>query len=132
MALLDALAAQLATDGVGTVGTTIFTGYMPDAPDACVSILEGRGAGPEHVFGSSVVAIERPSIRVVCRAGRNDYPAARAKAIAVRASLGAIRNVTISSIVFHSVQPSSDPYPLGLDDKERARFGVDFASWVSP
>lgn len=130
MALLDALADKLVTDGLGTLGTTIFIGQIPASPDACVVIYEGRGAGPEQVFGASVVAIERPAIRVVCRTGRNEYPEARVKALAVRASLGAIRNATISGVVFYSVYPSSDLYPLGLDDKERARFGVDFVSWI--
>jgi hypothetical protein len=132
MALLDALAAQLVADGVGTLGTNIFLGYMPPSPDSVVVIYEGRGNGPEHVFGSSVTAIDRPQVRVVARAARNDYPNARTKIAQVRTSLGSIVNETVSGISFLCVQPTSDYYPMRLDDKERAMFGLDFVVWVNP
>lgn len=132
MALLDALGARLATNGVGVVGTTIFLGYMPDTPDVCVAVFEGKGNGPEHVFGASVVSIERPRIRVLVRAGKNDYPTARAAAVAARASLGVIRNETISGVGFLTVTATSELYPLRIDDKERSMFGIDFVAWVTP
>jgi len=132
VALLDALGDRLQTDLVGTVGTTIFLSFMPPTPDAVVVIYEGRGNGPEHTFGVGVVAVERPLIRMVVRAARNDYPAARTLMAAVRASLGAIRNETISGVKFMCVTPTSDPYPLRLDDKERALMGLDFITWLTP
>lgn len=132
MALLDALGARLQTDLVGTVGTTIFLSFMPPTPDAVVVIYEGRGNGPEMTFGHGVIAVERPSVRIIARAARNDYPAARTLMLAVRASLGAIRNEAISGVNFLCVTPTSDPYPLRLDDKERAQMGLDFVSWLNP
>ena len=132
MALLDALGARLATDAVGVVGTTIFLGYMPDTPDACVAVFEGKGNGPEQMFGSSIFSIDRPSVRVMCRAARNDYPAARALAVAARASLGAIRDETISGVNLMCVMSTSEPYPMRIDGKERSMFGVDFVAWVKP
>lgn len=132
MALLDALGAQLATDGLGTLATTIFLGYMPDTPDSCIAVYESRGNGPEHVFGASVVSIERPQIRVLARAARNDYPTARSTIVSVRASLGAIRNQTISSVAFLCVEATSEPYPLMTDDRERSIFGMNFVAWVNP
>jgi hypothetical protein len=132
MALLDALGTQLQTDGVGTLATSIFLGYLPDGPDTCVAVYEDRGNGPEQIFGASVASIERPAIRVVARAPRNDYPAARTKILAVRASLGAIRDTTISGVSFLCVVPNSDPYPMGLDGDERAMFGLDLQAWVLP
>lgn len=132
MALLDALGAKLQTDGVGTLATNIFLGYLRDNPDVAVGVFEDRGNGAEQVFGSSAVAIEQPSIRVVARAARNDYPAARAKILAVRSSLGAIRDVTLSGVNFMCVIATSDPYPMGLDEHERAMFGLDLQAWVLP
>ncbi len=132
MALLDDIATRLVADGVGTLATTLFLGYLPDSPDAVVAVYETRGTAPQHTFGAGVMAVERPVIRVYCRAARNDYPAARAKAVAVLNSLGAIRNTTIGSTKFLSVEATSSPYPIGGDDKERARFGIDFAVWVLP
>lgn len=132
MALLDALGEKLATDGVGVVGTSIFLSYMPDSPDSVVVIFEARGSGPQHTFGAGVLAFERPAIRVLCRAGRNDYPASRALALLVRASLGSIRKEVISGVNFMCVEPSSEPYPVRMDDKERSMFGIDFVSWINP
>ena len=132
MALLDALGARLVTDGVGTLATDIFLSYLPDSPDVAVAVYEDRGNGADQVFGVSVVSIERPSIRVVARASRDDYPSARAKLIVVRNSLGAIRDVTISGVNFMCVIAESDPYPMGRDEKERPMFGLDLQAWVSP
>ena len=72
MALLDALGAKLVTDGVGTLATDIFLSYLPDSPDVAVAVYEDRGNGADQVFGASVVSIERPSIRVVARASRDE------------------------------------------------------------
>lgn len=132
MALLDALGDKLVTDGVGTLATNIFLGYMPDSPDTAVAVYESRGNGPEHVFGASVVSVERPQIRVIARAPRNDYPSAKTKILAVRTSLGAIRNQTISGIGFLCVEATSEPYPLRADDQERPLFAINFVAWVTP
>ena len=130
MALLDALGAHLQTQGVGTLATNIFLTVMPDEPDACILIIEDNGVGPTHTFGASSYAIERPRIRVFCRAPRNDYPAARAKAVAVRNALGAIRNQTISGVSFLSVTATSDFYSVGRDGDDRPVVAVDFTGWV--
>ena len=132
MALLDALGARLQTDNVGTLGTTIFLGFQPATPDASVVIYEGRGNGPEMTFGTGVLAIERPSIRAIARGARNDYPTTRTLMLAVRASLGAIRTETISGVEFLCVTPTSEIYPLRLDDKERVQIGLDFVVWLRP
>ena len=132
MALLDALGDRLVADGVGTLGTTIFLGFMPPTPDAVVVIYEARGNGPEHTFGAGVLAVERPLIRIIARAARNDYPAARTLMASARSSLGDIRNETISGVKFMCVTPTSDPYPLRLDDKERALMGLDLVAWLNP
>ncbi|CAB4144745.1 hypothetical protein UFOVP1296_32 [uncultured Caudovirales phage] len=131
MALLDALGAHLQTSGVGTLATDIFLSVMPDSPDACILIVEDNGVGPMQTFGATAYSLERPRIRVFCRAARNDYPAARAKAVLVRAALGAIRNQTISGVAFLSVMPTSDFYSVGRDGDDRPVIGVDFSGWVA-
>lgn len=130
MALLDALGAHLQTQGVGTLATDIFLTVMPDEPDVCILLIEDNGVGPMHTFGASAYAIERPRIRAFCRASRNDYPTARAKAVAVRNALGAIRNQTISGVAFLSVTATSDFYPVGRDGDDRPIVAVDFSGWV--
>jgi hypothetical protein len=132
MALLDSLGARLVADGVGTLASTIFLSYLPNTPDSCVAVYEDRGNGADQVFGASVASIERPTIRVVARSPRNDYPSARAKILEVRNSLGDIRDETISGVTFMCVIAESDPYPMGVDEYERAMFGLDLQAWILP
>lgn len=132
MALLDALGAHLQTAGVGTLGTDLFLAQFQDSPDLAVVVMEAQGFEPLQTFGSSVVLGDRPRVRVVCRAPRNDYPAARAKAVAVRNSLGAIRAQTISGVSFVCVLDNSGVYPIGYDREERPLIAVDFVVWLLP
>lgn len=130
MAILDALGAYLQTQGVGTLATDIFLARMPDAPDACVTLFENQGVGPDHTFGNSVKAIDHQRVRVYCRAARNDYPTARTQAVSVRAILGAIRNTTLSSVSIMCVLSTSELYPLSRDGDDRAIIGCDYTVWL--
>ena len=130
MAILDALGAYLQAQGQGTVATNIFLSRAPDTPDACVTLYESAGSGPDHVFGSSVYAIDHQRIRLISRAARNDYPAARTKAVACRAVLGAIRNTTLSGVAILSILATSEVYPLSRDGDDRPLIGCDFTVWL--
>jgi len=130
MAILDALGTYLASQGQGTLATDIFLARTPDTPDACVTLYESAGSGPDHTFGTGVYAIDHQRIRVVCRAARNDYPAARTKAVAVRAVLGAIRDTTLSSVKILTMLATSEVYPLSRDGDDRALIGCDYTVWL--
>lgn len=131
MAILDALGAFLQAQGQGTVATDIFLSRMPQTPDACVTLFENQGIGPDHTFGSAAIAVDHQRVRVYCRAARNDYPAARAKAETVRGLLGAIRNTTLSGSVILCVLTTSELYPLVRDKDDRAIIGCDFTVWLT-
>ena len=130
MAILDALGTYLASQGQGTLATDIFLARAPDTPDACVTLYESAGSGPDHTFGAGVYAIDHQRIRVVCRAARNDYPAARSKAVAVRAVLGAVRGTTLSGVVILTILATSEVYPLNRDGDDRALIGCDYTVWL--
>jgi hypothetical protein len=130
MAILDALGTYLQVQGQGTLATNIFLARAPDTPDACVTLYESAGGGPDHTFGAGVYAIDHQRIRVVCRAARNDYPAARDKAVAVRAVLGAIRDTTLSSVKILTMLATSEVYPLSRDGDDRALIGCDYTVWL--
>lgn len=130
MAILDALGAYLQAQGQGTLATDIFLARMPDTPDACVTLYENQGVGPEHTFGASVKAFDHQRVKVYCRAARNDYPSARSKAESVRAVLGAIRGTTLSGISIMTVLSTSELYPLQRDGDDRAIIGCDFTIWL--
>jgi len=130
MAILDALGTYLQTQGEGTLATNIFLARMPSDPDACVTLYEDSGVGPDYTFGDGVKAIDHQRIRVYCRAARNDYPTARTKAEDVRDVLGAIRNTTLSGVAILCVLSTSELYPLQRDQDDRALVGCDFTVWL--
>ena len=130
MAILDALGTYLQAQGQGTLATNIFLARAPDTPDACVTLYESAGSGPDHTFGTGVYAIDHQRIRVVCRAARNDYPAARDKAVAVRAVLGAVRDTTLSGVKILTMLATSEVYPLSRDGDDRALIGCDYTVWL--
>jgi hypothetical protein len=130
MSWVEALAGHLATNGRGTSGTDLFVSMMPDKPDVCRALIEGEGTGPVEVM-SPGIAVETPTLQVLVRAGRDDYPAARDEALAIRAVLLAITDQTIAGVRFLRVRPSGYINPLGKDDDDRpivsANFTVQFA-----
>ena len=127
MALLDAIGARLVASAVGTLGTNIFLAQFQDSPDAAVVVMELSGGEPDYVMGTSVTAVQKSKIKVVCRGARNDYPAARTLAEACRASLGSMRSVTGSSVTVMSALDATGVYPLNYDGEERPLLACDFA-----
>jgi len=95
---------------------------MPNSPDECLAIYEYAGEAPMEVMIDDSATLERPSVQVMSRAGRNDYPTARTLIEAARDSLTAIVNETISGDTFLRVHALSAINALGVDENERPRF----------
>lgn len=132
MTVLEAIGDYLQAQGEGTLGTDIFLGRMPDTPDACVGVYEAAGSLPEMTFGSSGLAIDRPIIQVMCRAGRDDYPTARDKADTIRDLLAGITNTTLGAFTVLRIEPSGSVNPIGPDEKDRPLVSVNFNVMVLP
>jgi len=128
--MLEALAARLQSASVAVPGTDLFLGLMPNSPDECVAIYEYSGAAPLEVLVDNDATLERPSVQVMTRASRNDYPTARALMVEVRDALSAITDETISGVRFLRVQPLTSINALGVDDNERPRFTLSFQAVV--
>ena len=131
--ILEAIGNKLATDGLGTLGTNLFLSLMPDTPDLCTAVYEYSGLSPLDTFGASVnIALDRPSIQVMTRAARNDYVAARDRAVDVRNSLAKISNQTLSNINILRIAPLSAINSIGLDEKDRPLVTISFTAVVVP
>lgn len=120
--MLEELADRLDSDGVGTVGTDIYIGLMPTSPDSCIALYEYAGEAPLEVFQDNAATVEQPSVQVMARAGRNDYPTARALIEAARDSLTAVTNETLGTVRFLRVREISAINAIGGDEKDRPRF----------
>ena len=70
--MLREIGAYLATKSIGTVGTNIFLGLMPDQPDNCIALFEYAGSPPDLHWNG-----EYPGLQV--RVRNTSYAAARSK-----------------------------------------------------
>jgi len=120
--MLEALADKLNSASVAVTGTNLFIGIMPATPDTCVALYEYAGAAPLEVMRNNAATLERPSVQVLVRAGRNDYPTARDLIADVRDSLTGITDETISGVRFLRVNQISSINALGTDENDRPRF----------
>lgn len=128
--MLEALADRLQSASIATAGVDLFLGIMPDTPDVCVALYEYAGEQPLEVLRDNAATLERPSVQVMTRAGRNDYPVARQLIEDVRDSLTEIANETISGVTFLRVNQNSSINAVGTDDNDRPLFTLSLMTVV--
>ena len=122
--MLEALADKLQAASVAVSASNMFIGLMPSSPDRCVALYEYAGSPPIEVMVDNSATLERPSVQIITRAARNDYPTARAFIETVRDTLTNITDETVSGVRFLRVNQISSINALGVDDNDRPRFSL--------
>ena len=125
--LLDEVAVYLETLNVGTRAVDLFTGFMPDTPDALVVILEVPGRLPSRDHGTPGVALEHPQIAVWARGIRRDYQNPRLKAQAAHDALSLVTNMLLSAVRYLDIMPMQQPFLVERDKDERSIIGFNAA-----
>jgi hypothetical protein len=115
--MLPDIAAYLAGEGLGTLGTDLFMGSMPDPPNACVALYEYAGRPPGFVHDSPQPAIRYPRLQVLVR--DDDYAGAVSRARSVYTALCGLVNATLGATTYGRVAPLGEPFPLARDESER-------------
>ena len=128
--MLEALASRLQSASVAVPGTNLFIGILPESPDLCVALYEYAGSPPLEVMRNNAETLERPSIQVIVRASRNDYPAARTLIKNVRDTLTAITDETINGVRFLRVNQNSAINAVGSDENDRPEFTLSLQAVV--
>lgn len=128
--MLEALADRLQSASVTSTGVNLFIGLMPDKPDVCVSLYEYAGAPPLEVMRDNTATLERPSVQVLVRAGRNDYPTARNLISNIRNTLTEVTDETISGVTFLRINQNSSINAVGTDDNDRVIFTLSLTAVV--
>lgn len=131
MGFMEAVASHCASNGHGTLGTDLFMGEMQDTPDVCRAVYESPGTTPIETFGPAPWAVDRPRLRVVTRAGRDDYPTARDECQAIRVLLASVVDQTISGVYIARISATGYVEPLGKDSEDRPLFAADFQVWTA-
>jgi hypothetical protein len=119
--LINDVADYLEDQNVGTVGTDIFCGYLPDSPDTCITILDTGGPQPD-----SYLPTRSPTFQVFIRAV--DYPTGKAKLDLVRSKLHQNANVSLvnGETYFYFILAISEGGHVGRDDVGRDNFSINF------
>ena len=117
--MLREIGAYLATKSIGTVGTDIFLGLMPDQPDNCIALFEYAGSPPDlHWSG------EYPRLQV--RVRDKSYADARAKIGTVAALLHSLHEQVLSDTRYLLIKALGSPEVLKRDANNRVELFVNF------
>ncbi|MBC7340891.1 MAG: hypothetical protein H5U02_00295 [Clostridia bacterium] len=117
--LSEDIGNYLQINGVGTVGTDIFLGQLPAAPDNVVALFEYAGEPPD--LHSSV---EYPGLQVLVR--NKSYVAGRQKIEQTRNVLHGLTEATINGRRYLLVRARQSPEALPRDENGRALFVCNF------
>lgn len=128
--LLDDIADMLSSGGVGTVGTDLFKGFLPETDAAVVALYETGGRGPDIAMGAgpigSTVAMEWPRVQVVCRSGEYDYATARSKAHDIFKLLHGLPARLINGTSYQWASAVQSPFLMGRDDSNRVLIACNY------
>jgi len=124
MGFCEDLATLFAEQGVVATENDVFIGLsalMPDGDGPYLVVVETSGTGPEYRQDVAGPSMEMPGAQVVARG--MDRAGARALAWSAWTAASQVRNRTIGSTWYRSVNVVQSPFELGLDATgRRARF----------
>ena len=117
--MLSDIGNYLQAQGIGTLGTNIFLGLMPDQPDNCVALFEYAGSPPDlHWEG------EYPGLQV--RVRNKGYAAAREKIEEVVTELHGAHELTLNGTRYRVIKVRGSPEVLKRDANNRVELFVNF------
>ena len=121
--LIDDVAAYLQAQSVGTVGTDIFKGTLPDSPDNCVAVYETGGPAPQKYL-----PINKPTFQILVR--NKSYALGRDKLEAVRTALHRKSNLSLVSgqTFAYYILANSEGGHIGRDEAGRDEFSINFVA----
>lgn len=117
--MLSDIGNYLQAQGIGTLGTNIFLGLMPDEPDNCIALFEYAGSPPDlHWSG------EYPGLQV--RVRNKSYAAARTKIGEAMTALHGLHEQTLSGTRYLLIKARGSPEVLKRDNNNRVELFVNF------
>ena len=117
--MLAEIGVYLAQKSIGTVGTDIFLGQMPDQPDSCIVLFEYAGSPPDLHWNG-----EYPGLQV--RVRNKSYAAGRAKIKEVVTELHGVHELTLNGTRYLLIKARGSPEVLKRDNNNRVELFVNF------
>lgn len=122
--MLEDIAGYLAAEGLGTLGTDLFLGLLPDQPDSCVALYAYPGRPPAWEHDGPQPALRYPRLQVLTR--DPSYVAAESLARDASAALCALVNRPLGATTYGRVTPLQEPFPLERDASGRVLFTCNY------
>lgn len=121
MILIEQVAQALSNAGLGTIGTNIFLGNLPETPDNAILVLNTGGYQP-----SVDIPNKRPTFQVLIR--NTDYEAGENNLSTVRSTLHQHRNAVLvtGQTYFYYIYAVSEGGNIGRDENGRDMFSINF------
>lgn len=122
------IADILATNNLGTVGTDIFSTKLPAMPDKLIAVSTTTSREPEISSKDSTGFnnIDCPNVQVLIRVKPGQNAAGYAIADTIKTLLHGMKNFTLNGAKYISVLALSDIGELGVDEKFRPVFSINF------
>ena len=123
------IANLLAANGFGTYASTIFASRVPDSPDVVMVVSSVTAREPMLATGKTAgtfLDTARPNVQVWLRDKAGQNAAGYNRAAAVRKFLHGKSSFIVNGTRYHSVFALSDIGELGVDEKLRPVFSINF------
>jgi hypothetical protein len=119
--LIDDIADYLEDQELGTVGTDIYAGYLPDYPDSCITVLDTGGSPPDPDLPT-----KEPTFQVFIR--DVNYSDGKTALDSVRSVLHQQANIQLvdGGNYFYFILAISEGGHVGRDEVGRDLFSINF------
>lgn len=119
--LISDVAQHLHNQGIASLATNLFYGYLPDEPDNCIAVLDTGGSEPDNYLPT-----KEPTFQVFIRWA--SYSTGKAKLDAIRTALHKQENTQLipSGEYFYFILAMSEGGHLGRDESARDTFSINF------
>lgn len=124
MGFIESIADRLQAQSLGTKGTNLFIGILPETNSLATVLNEYNG---EIIETNKVgIALFQPSLQVRVRGMPEDYAAPKARIEAIQTALAALPDATYSGVRILRVKPQGTILALGQDNNLRYEFTANF------
>ena len=117
--MLTDIGTYLKNQGIGTPGTDIFLGLMPDQPDNCIALFEYAGSPPDLHWNG-----EYPGLQVRVRDA--SYTAGRARIDKIYRLLHGLYEEELGGTRYLLIKARGSPEVLKRDASNRVEFFINF------
>jgi hypothetical protein len=117
--MLNEIGTYLQSQGIGTLGTNLFLGLMPDQPDNCIALFEYAGSPPDLHWNG-----EYPGLQV--RVRNKSYATARTKIQEIYEELHGLHDQMLSGTRYLLIKARGSPEILKRDENNRVELFINF------